>query len=116
MRVESNIRMMVDSPFVIQQKEKSQPERNFTIKDKAKVSAPDVQKDFLQSKVEQANSHLQTHYTSVQFQLHEKLDRYYVEVVDADTKEVVREIPPKDFLDMIAEMTEFQGLMVDQKV
>ncbi|AJD92133.1 hypothetical protein JMA_28160 [Jeotgalibacillus malaysiensis] len=55
------------------------------------------------------NSHLK-------FEFHEDLGEYYVTVVDEMTKEVIKEIPSKRLLDSYAAMTEFIGLMVDQKV
>lgn len=62
------------------------------------------------------NEFLQPRFTNLHFQLHEQLDRYYVEVVDQETKEVVREIPAKELLDMHAKMTEFLGLFIDKKL
>lgn len=50
----------------------------------------------------------------LQFVLHEKLGEYYVKVVDNRTEEVVREIPPKEWLDFYAAMAEFMGLIVDK--
>lgn len=54
--------------------------------------------------------------THLKFEFHDKLNEYYVTIVDENTKEVVREIPPKKMLDMFAAMTEFLGLMVDKKI
>ncbi|MGP7818516.1 flagellar protein FlaG [Niallia sp. 01092] len=61
------------------------------------------------------NKFMQPSHTSVKFQLHEKLNEYYVTIVDDVTDEVVKEIPSKKFLDMYAAMTEFVGLVVDKK-
>ncbi|OKL36316.1 hypothetical protein BLL40_10480 [Domibacillus mangrovi] len=65
---------------------------------------------------EQVNTFLQPTRTHVQFEYHDDLKEYYVVVVDDDSREVVREIPPKKMLDMYAAMTEFIGLLVDKKV
>jgi flagellar protein FlaG len=54
--------------------------------------------------------------THLKFEFHDKLQEYYVTIVDEQTKEVVREIPAKKILDMYAAMTEFVGLMVDKKI
>lgn len=62
------------------------------------------------------NHFLQPVYTSLKFVLHEKLDEYYVQVIDDSTKEVVREIPPEKLLDMYAAMAEYLGLIVDEKI
>lgn len=60
--------------------------------------------DFLKA----SNSHLK-------FEFHEKLQEYYVTLVD-ETNQVVREIPPKKLLDMYAAMTEYLGILVDKKI
>lgn len=72
--------------------------------------------DEAQQIVNGLNEFLKPKYTSLKFKLHEDLDRYYVEVIDRDTKEVIREIPEKDLLDMYVKMTEFLGLFIDEKL
>nr|WP_235788486.1 flagellar protein FlaG [Salipaludibacillus sp. CUR1] len=54
--------------------------------------------------------------TSLQFEQHEVLNRTMVKVVDRSTEEVVKEIPPEEFLDMISSMLEFAGIIIDEKV
>ncbi|SES22153.1 flagellar protein FlaG [Salisediminibacterium halotolerans] len=54
-------------------------------------------------------------HTQMQYEKHETLDRTMVRVVDRDSEEVIREIPPEKFLDMISHMLEFAGLIVDEK-
>ena len=78
--------------------------------------AEGMSKEYLEEKIKDTNNFLEPSFTAVKFQLHEDLNRYYVEVVDQKTKEVVREIPPKDFLDMIAKMTEFLGVLIDKRI
>lgn len=53
--------------------------------------------------------------TNLKFEFHEDLHEYYVTIVDPLTNEVVREIPPKKILDMVAQMTEFIGVLIDEK-
>lgn len=62
------------------------------------------------------NQFLQPSHTSLKFELHEKLQEYYVKIVDDKTNEVIREIPSEKLLDMYAAMTEFLGLVVDKKI
>ena len=73
-------------------------------------------KEQLEKAVKGINDFIETSNTHIQFKLHEKLNEYYVTVVDNDTKEVVREIPSKKVLDVYAAMTEFIGLIVDKKI
>ncbi|MCP3031425.1 flagellar protein FlaG [Halobacillus sp. A1] len=54
--------------------------------------------------------------TSLRFEMHDKLDEYYVTIVDMKTREVVKEIPPKKMLDYYGAMAEFLGFIVDDKI
>ena len=54
--------------------------------------------------------------THLKFEFHDKLNEYYVTIIDEVTREVVKEIPPKKLLDMFAAMTEVLGIMVDKKI
>jgi flagellar protein FlaG len=76
----------------------------------------EVKKERLDDIIEGMNEFLQPSNTSLKFELHEKLNEYYVTIVDDITHEVVKEIPSKKMLDMYAAMTEFVGLMVDKKI
>lgn len=82
----------------------------------AKDGSERVPKEKLQSTIEDLNKFLQQSHTALKFQYHEKLQEYYVTLIDEKTKEVVREIPPKKMLDFYAAMTEFLGLIVDKKI
>lgn len=73
-------------------------------------------KEELEKAVKGINDFLESSRTHIQFKLHEKLNEYYVTVVDDQTKEVVREIPSRKVLDVYAAMTEFIGLIVDKKI
>lgn len=70
----------------------------------------------IEAQVEGLNNMLQPHEVGLKFNVHEKLDRLYVQVVDRKTDDVIREIPPEKFLDMISSMLEHAGLIVDKKV
>jgi flagellar protein FlaG len=80
------------------------------------VGTIEVKKERLDDIIEGMNEFLQPSNTSLKFELHEKLNEYYVTIVDDITQEVVKEIPSKKMLDMYAAMTEFVGLMVDKKI
>ena len=50
-----------------------------------------------------------------QFGIHEGTNRITIKIVDKDTKEVIKELPPEKTLDMIAKAWELAGLMVDER-
>ena len=49
------------------------------------------------------------------FGIHEGTNRVTIKIVDKDTKEVIKELPPEKTLDMIAKVWEMAGIMVDEK-
>ena len=51
----------------------------------------------------------------LRFSIHEKTKDIMVEIIDIDTKEVIREIPPKMIKDLIANILEAVGLLIDKK-
>ncbi|MFY4775074.1 flagellar protein FlaG [Metabacillus sp. RGM 3146] len=73
-------------------------------------------KEQLEKAIGGMNDFVKSGNTHLQFKLHEKLNEYYVTVVDDKTNEVVKEIPSKKLLDIYAAMTDFIGLMVDKKI
>ncbi|MBE5857617.1 MAG: flagellar protein FlaG [Lachnospiraceae bacterium] len=46
---------------------------------------------------------------------HDETNRVTIKIVDKDTKEVIKELPPEKTLDMIARVWEMAGLLVDEK-
>lgn len=75
----------------------------------------DLVKKSVKEKVKGMNDFLVPMNTSLKFTMHDELQEYFVQIVDEATNEVIREIPPKKFLDMYAAMAEFMGLFVDEK-
>lgn len=53
--------------------------------------------------------------TTAQFKYHEKTKRISIKIMDKETHEVIREIPPEETLDMISKIWELAGLMVDER-
>lgn len=62
------------------------------------------------------NTFLESANTQLRFKFHDKLNEYYVTIVDSNTDEVIREIPSKKLMDIHAAMREFVGLLVDRKI
>jgi flagellar protein FlaG len=93
----------------------SQKQQENTPQAEASVSVKPT-KENLEKVISAMNDMLEPAHTSSKFVLHEKLNDYYVQIVDEVTKEVVKEIPNKKFLDMYAEMIDFMGIFVDKKI
>ena len=76
----------------------------------------DVPKEKLQQAVDSMNEFFEINKSELKFVFHEGLEKYYVQLVNADTDEVVREIPSKKMLDVFYEMQKLVGMIVDEKI
>lgn len=80
------------------------------------INEKDITVKELDKIVKDMNSMLGNTHTSLKYVYHEKLESYYVSLINDETKEIVREIPPKKLLDMYASMKEYLGLFIDNKI
>jgi len=53
--------------------------------------------------------------TRCEYSYHKETNRVSIRVLDADTDEVLREIPPEKSLDMLQKMWEMAGILVDER-
>ncbi|ARC85333.1 flaG family protein [Clostridium argentinense CDC 2741] len=51
----------------------------------------------------------------IEYEKHDVFNAYIVKIVDKETREVIREIPPRKILDMVASMCEIAGVLLDKK-
>ncbi|MCZ8531794.1 flagellar protein FlaG [Psychrobacillus psychrodurans] len=75
-----------------------------------------IPKEKVKKAVDALNEFMTVQNRSSKFVMHDGLDRYYVEVVDAETDEVIREVPPRKLLDAFYTMQKFLGMIVDEKI
>ncbi|WP_405130891.1 flagellar protein FlaG [Paenibacillus sp. FSL H8-0317] len=66
--------------------------------------------------IENAVKSLQGPQTTLDISIHEKTHEIMVKVLNRDTGELIREIPPEKTLDLVAKMMELAGILVDEKV
>lgn len=65
--------------------------------------------------VERMNKVLEGTNRRFEYSVHEGTNDIMIKVIDETTNEVIREIPPKKILDMVANMLEMAGLLVDER-
>ena len=53
---------------------------------------------------------------SLKFELHEQSERMMVKVMNIQEHEVIKEMPPKEVLDLIGKIKEMVGVFLDEKV
>lgn len=72
-------------------------------------------KQAYQTAVNKMNEFMEYSHKDSKFVFHDGLEKYYVEIVDSKTDEVIKEIPPKELLDAYYEMQKQIGKMFDTK-
>ena len=63
--------------------------------------------------VSKANHRME--HTRCEYSYHKETNRVSIKVLNADTDEVIREIPPEKSLDMLQKMWEMAGILVDER-
>ncbi|MBN2712076.1 MAG: flagellar protein FlaG [Planctomycetes bacterium] len=72
--------------------------------------------DDVKKATDQLNKVMSTFNKGLRFQVHEETSRTYVEVINKDTDEVLKEWPSKELLDTMARLHEVLGLIMDKDV
>ncbi len=85
-------------------------DNNFSRNDESKHEPTN---DTLHKAVEQLNKQMSN--SEAIFGIHDGTNRVTIKIVDKETKEVIKELPPEKTLDMIAKVWEIAGLLVDEK-
>ncbi|MFK2825496.1 flagellar protein FlaG [Bacillus sp. B190/17] len=104
------------NPIVPSVHRTSQPDSDRQMNDLLNKMQPQLNKEEMEKIVLGMNDFLKPSNTHLKFEFHEKLEEYYVTMVDDVTHEVIKEIPAKKLLDMYAAMKEYLGILVDRKI
>ncbi|HCX64257.1 MAG TPA: hypothetical protein DHN33_03500 [Eubacteriaceae bacterium] len=97
---------------------KRDPEQGKTvdIRDFKPVEVESYNREELEQAVENTNALLFNHQdTHFEFKVHEGTGRVMVNLIDNKTDEVVKEIPPEKILDLVANIWELAGIIVDER-
>lgn len=81
-----------------------------------KENQSDTDHKQIKNAVDKLNKFLQGEATHIEYERHDKLkSEFVIKIVNNKTKEVIKEIPPKKILDMVAELCKLAGVIVDEK-
>lgn len=69
----------------------------------------------IQAAIEHVKRASQMSRTRCEFSYHEATKRVSIKVLDEETNEVIKEIPPEKSLEMVEKMWELAGILVDEK-
>ena len=89
-------------------------EQNNTSSHQSNDQQQHITNEQIKKAVEKLNKSMISHSEAV-FGIHEATNRITIKIVDKDTKEVIKELPPEKTLDMIAKVWEMAGILVDEK-
>ena len=79
------------------------------------IIVSEITKEELEATVEKANQFLLGLKTQFDFKVHEGTGRTVVRLIDKQTEEVVKEIPPEKMLDVLESIWDSAGILVDRK-
>lgn len=121
------VRKVPENKTAVENKEVSTPEQmtnvdaqtakvaNIVESDKSGAD-PDTREqnnEKIKKAVEQLNKSMP--HSEAIFGIHDDTNRVTIKIVDRSTKEVIKEFPPEETLDMIAKVWELAGILVDEK-
>jgi flagellar protein FlaG len=96
-----------------------------SVQDAAAIETPKPPLEDLQRLLEQAGRHIHPEWRSLSFEVREELGRAVVSVYDADTEELIRQIPPETAVRIATAMREIaqqgndtlpaSGLLLDER-
>jgi len=91
---------------------KSQPD---SLQEQNEYTQEELEEDVKES-VKDINDIVKKVKEDLAFEIHDETDRMMVKVIDRKTKEVIKELPPEEMLDLSARIHEMVGLLIDEKV
>lgn len=108
------------NPISIEQKLDIKPQE---IKSVKKIEPqPEIQKytkeytqSDLQKAIDKTNELIFKDDTHFEFKMHERTNRIMVKLVNNETDEIVKEIPPEKILNLVASIWDLVGILVDER-
>lgn len=99
--------------FVTSRNQGRYPDESVQIRDAERREEPDnSQKDLpLEKTIERLNEKLDLLNRQLSFRLDERIGRNYISIINKKTKETIKEFPPEEIRDFIAQMIELEGRM-----
>ncbi len=89
-------------------------QQNTTVSEDGKEQDLQLNEKTLKQRISDINHKLNNN-TIAEFGYHDGTNRVTIKIVDKDTKETIKEIPPEKTLDLIAKAWELAGILVDEK-
>lgn len=86
------------------------------LKEKSKTEILTVSENALVSAIDKANKTMQGAEHEFNYKVHQSTGQIVVQILDKNTHEIVHEIPPEKFIDLIEKLQELTvGALIDKK-
>ncbi len=95
-------------------KNNSQVKDNGAQQEESREQEYQISEKALKQRISDINRKLNNN-TIAEFGYHDDTNRVTIKIVDKDTKETIKEIPPEKTLDLIAKAWELAGILVDER-
>lgn len=79
-------------------------------------SSEDVSVQDITKRTNEMNQMMAALNTDLRFSVHDKTQQLMVQMVDSIKNKVIKEFPPHEFLDMVAKIRDYVGMILDKKV
>jgi flagellar protein FlaG len=89
--------------------------KDMSIKENQGVNISVAEEQLIRT-IERAVKSLQGPQTTLEISIHEKTHDIMVKVLNKETGELIREVPPEKTVDLVAKMMEIAGILVDEKI
>ena len=86
-----------------------------SLREKQEFSEQELE-DEVRESVKDVNEIVDKVKEGLSFQIHEDTEKMMVKVVDLNTDEVIKELPPEEMLDLQARIHEMVGILIDETV
>lgn len=90
-------------------------EKKPEVQPKEPMENKELKEKDLKKVVDKLNKFLEDENTHAEYQMHEKFNQVMIKIIDNNTGKVIRELPPKKIIDMVAKLCEMVGVLVDKK-
>jgi len=79
------------------------------------ISASSIGDKYFNEMIEKTNKKLALENTHLRLSVHDMSHQIVVKVVNTETEEVIREIPPEKFIDLVYNLCKQVGLILDER-
>jgi flagellar protein FlaG len=105
----------VSEPGAVQENKTRANHENTTLKpEKKKEKATPMEE--VEKATRELNQYMDELKTSLGFSIHEKTKELMVNIINRDTKEVIKQIPPEELVTIREKMAELAGILLNERV